>query len=376
MMKRSLAVIVSVLLVLSGVSCSKSASSPTQESTKKDGFVVGLSAANTGNTWTAEFIEDWEIRTKYYQDKGIISRAVAASTDGDMTEQINQCLTMINNGVDALLIWPVSPTSLQSIIDAAEAKGTMILIANDPAAYEGTYAVIGDNATYQRILAMWLAEKLNGQGNIVQITGTPGFSSDILRQEAAMEVFSRYPGIKILASAPGNWNTTDAQAATANFIANYKFDALFSQDVMGEGILKAFDNAGIAPTILTGDYTHGYFKKWAAISQLDSIGVTYQAGIVVNALDVAVRLLQGRKIKDSVLRINPMDDEGTLKNTIYINPSYIVTREGDQNAPWMQGLVGSKAISLDETLKLLEGKSDGYMLDGWVDEDVIESFFE
>jgi ABC-type sugar transport system substrate-binding protein len=373
-MKRRLGLVLFVLVLL--ISCSRQESNVNATgAAKTDGFVIGLSAANTGNTWTAQYIEDWEMHTEYYKSKGLISRAIAASTDGDMTEQINQCLTMINNGIDALLVWPVSPTSLQSVVDAAEAKGTMVLITNDPAAYENTFAVIGDNDAFQRIQAVWLAEKLGGKGNIVQITGTPGFSSDILRQEAAADVFSKYPNIKTLASAPGNWNTTDAQAATATFLATYdNIDAIFSQDVMAEGILKAFENARITPKLMTGDYTHGFFKKWAAIPELDSIGVTYQAGIIVNSLDVAIRLLQGKKIKDSALSPNPLDE--SLKNAIYVDPAYVVTREGDPNAPWMKGYEGSKAVTLDNVLKMLEGRPDGYGLDGWLSEEQIDAMFE
>ncbi|MDR2110251.1 MAG: substrate-binding domain-containing protein [Spirochaetaceae bacterium] len=363
-MRKVCAVLPVIFMIALAAGCSQKSGDGGKEK-KEKGWVVGLSAANTGNTWCAQFVDDFSKRAQEYVDEGVLAGYTVSSTDGDITEQVTQCITMINNDVDALLIWPVSPTALQSVVDAADDKGTLLILANEPAAYEGHYALIGDNAQFQRIQAKWLVEQLGGEGNIVQITGTPGFAADTLRKEAAEEVFKNYPGIKTLASAPGNWNTTDAQQAMTTFLSTYNnIDAVFSQDVMGEGILKAFENAGIEPAIATGDYTKSFFKKWAELPALNSIGVTYQAGVIVSVLDMTVGLLQGREFKDGVLQPNPMDP--SLINTIFINPAYVVTREGDPNAPWMEGLVGVKAITLDEALRILEDASDATGLDGWM----------
>lgn len=342
---------------------------------KTDGFVVGLSAANIGNTWCAQFVEDFENRAREYIAEGAMSDFQVASTNGNVTEQITQCMTMINNGVDALLVWPVSPSALQSVVDAAKANGVLIIMANEPGAYEGVYAIIGDNAEFQRIQAKWLVEQLNGKGDIVQITGFPGFASDDLRQQAAAEVFAAYPDIVTLASAPGNWSTTIAQQAMTTFLATYDdIDAVFSQDVMVEGILKAFENAEVEPKIMTGDYTLSFFKKWKAKPHLNSIGVTYQPGVIVTVLDFTINLLQGRKIKAEHLVANPLDP--SLVNTVYISPAYVVTREGDPNASWMRGLTGTKAISLDAVLEMLKDESDTVSLDGWISREEAAAFFD
>jgi ABC-type sugar transport system, periplasmic component len=342
---------------------------------KTEGFVVGLSAANIGNTWCAQFVEDFENRAKEYIAEGVMSGMQVASTNGNVTEQITQCMTMINNGVDALLVWPVSPTSLQSVVDAAKANGVMIIMANEPGAYEDVPNIIGDNAEFQRIQAKWLVEQLNGKGDIVQITGFPGFAGDDLRQKAAAEVFADYPDIVTLASAPGNWSTTIAQQVMTTFLSTYDdIDAVFSQDVMVEGILKAFENAEVEPKIMTGDYTLSFFKKWKAKPHLNSIGVTYQPGVIVSVLDFTVNLLQGKKIKSEFLVANPLDP--SMVNAVYIKPAYVVTRDGDQDAPWMKGLVGTKAISLDGVLKMLEGQSDTVSLDGWMSREEVAKYFE
>ncbi len=343
---------------------------------KTSGFVIGVSAANIGNTWCAQFVEDFEKRAKEYVAEGVMADYQVASTGGNVTEQITQCMTMINNGVDALLVWPVSPTGLQSVVDAAKANNVMIIMANEPGAYKDVFNIIGDNSQFQRIQAKWLVEQLNGKGDIVQITGIPGFAGDDLRQQAAAEVFKDYPEIVTLASAPGNWNTAIAQQAMTTFLATFdEIDAVFSQDVMVEGILKAFENAEVEPEIMTGDFTLSYFKKWKEKPNLNSIGVTYQPGAIVSALDFTINLLQGKKIKSEHLVSNPLDPS-LVNSTVFINPAYVVTRDGDANASWMRGLVGTKAITLDTALEMLKGQSDTVSLDGWMSREEVAAFFE
>ncbi len=337
---------------------------------------IGIAAGKMGNTWTAQFADAVEAGMKKYIADGIVSEYQLASTDGDITEQVTQCMALINSGVDALLIWPVSPGALQGVVDAAHANGIVVVNYNDLMAYDGVTSLAIDNYAFQRIMALWLVERLNGEGDIVQITGTPGFSSDNMRQQAAADVFKDYPGIVTLGSAPGNHHNTVAQQAMTTFLATYDdIDAVFAQDVMSEGILKAYENAGIDPTIMTGDCIHSFLKKWAELPSLDYIGVTNQHSLVINAVDIAIGLLSGRQLKQSVLQPNALNP--SLVNMIPIHPAYVVTKEGDQNAPWMKDLVGSKAVTLEEALKILEGQPDTNGLDGCMSrEEVMATFFE
>lgn len=350
------------------------ADSTAATETKTDGFVIGFSNGYWGNTWRAQMVEDFETRCKEYKEEGIISDYMVSNTEGDPTEQLNQINAMIDAGVDAILIDAVSPTTIQSAVEKAQNDGILVVIANDPAAYEGTYCVCGNNYSWQKIQDIWLAEKLSGKGNIVRITGVAGNAADTLRQSADTDVLANYPDIKILASAPGSWSETESQSVMTTFLSSYNnIDAVLAQDVMAEGILKAFENAGVEPTLMTGDYTKSFLTKWKQMDNLDTIAVPYAPGNAVTVLDVAVRLLQGKKIDESILVANPMDD--TMINTIMVDPPYVVTREGDENAAWMEGLTGTKAITLDVALDILADQPDTAALDGYLMQEMVDGFF-
>jgi len=54
--------------------------------------------------------------------------------------------------------------------------------------------------------AKWLAEKLVGKGEIVEIEGFPGHPANVARMNGVDEVFAGYPDIKVLAKDTGKWD--------------------------------------------------------------------------------------------------------------------------------------------------------------------------
>ena len=164
MKKRALAIIMAGLMAVS----MSSVCAYAEAEEKTEGFYIGLSNGYWGNTWRAQMVEDFETKAEEYKEQGILSDYMISNTNSDATEQLNQINAMIDSGVDAILIDTVSPTTIKSAVEKAKAKGILVVIANDPAAYEDTICVCGDNYTWQKIQAMWLMEQIEGKGDIVK----------------------------------------------------------------------------------------------------------------------------------------------------------------------------------------------------------------
>jgi len=353
---------------------SPDASADTSAGETDGGFRVGLSTAVWGNTWSAAYVKDFEEAAEAYKEQGLISDYQVATSASDLTQQINDCTAMINKGLDALLIWPVSAEGIKPIVDLAEEKGVLVLTCNDPAAYEGTYGVFSNNDAFMRIITNWFVEQLGGKGDIVQIAGIFGHPANEPRQAVVDSILAEYPDINTLAIGEGKYSATEAQSVMTTFLSTYNnIDGVLTQDVMSVGILNAYKNAGIEPTLVTGDYTKEYIDMWASMPNLNSITVTVSPGIIKDALGIALNLLQGKTFKDDVLQPNPMNSD--LVNTIIRDPAYVVTREGDQNASWMEGLNGTKAITLDKAVDLVKDMENTDCLDGWLTQDEIDAYF-
>lgn len=356
-----------------GSSAVSSQAAASSQTAKKSGFKIGFANGYIGNSWRTQFIQSIDSVAKEYKQQGILSDYQIANSNADVTQQLNQINGMINSGVDAIIIDPVSATSLGSVVANAKAKGIMVVISNDIAAYDGNYAVVNDIDAMWRIQAKWFAEKLNGKGNIVEVTGLPGNTSDKQRIDAAADVFKNYPNIKVLAAAPGKWSESTAQSVMSTFLSTYNnIDGVLMEDVMSNGALRAYENAGKTPPILSGDCIMSYITYWNEHPELQSIAVPSVPAIGANTLRVTVRLLQGKALKADSISANPL--KADLKNTVILPPPFVITNDGAKGK-WMDGYDKTQSISVKRAAEMGQGKAAEYQLDEMMDDATIDSFF-
>ena len=96
------------------------------------------------------------------------------------------------------MLYPISPTALNQAVRNACSKGVTVVAYDAGITEPCAYNVTIDQEEAGHVTPEWLAEKLDGKGNIVAITGVPGTSVDLLRTKAAKEVFAENPGTRII----------------------------------------------------------------------------------------------------------------------------------------------------------------------------------
>jgi len=162
------------------------------------------------------------------------------------TEQGKQVESLINQGVNAIVILPFDSTGPLSAVKKAKEKGIYIVSVDrgldDPIA---DVYLAGDNRSFGRKSAEWMAEKLDGTGKILIFRGQPSVI-DNERYEGAMGVFDEHEGIEVLASQNADWNRSKAQQVMEAWLQQYdEIDAVWaSDDDMALGIEKAIKAAG------------------------------------------------------------------------------------------------------------------------------------
>lgn len=345
----------------------------------KGDWVIGLANGYMGNTWRAQYVEAFEAKAEEYKAAGVIKDYISASTSGDVTEQLNQINDMISKGIDCLCINIISPSSLAPIMAKCEAAGVLLVIATDPAGIEDSLVeVLVDNKAFFAIMTEWLVDKLDGKGNIIHITGTPGMPADLVRQQVAEDILAQYPDIKVLGTAPGSWSQTEAQTAVSTFLSTYdNIDAVLTQDVMAEGIIRAYETSGAEVPLMTGDYVMSFFRKWETMPDLDACATTFQAQASADSLAYAVRKLNGMELNVE-LEANPLDE--TMKNAINIAPAYCITKDGitdaDKEAKWVKGYDTVQYVSLEEALEIGSELADTAALGASLSEEQWDSMFQ
>lgn len=190
-----------------------------------DKYKVFLSMSYSGNDWQTEAQNMVEAMAKAHSDKVELKTQIAGT---DVQRQIQQINAMVQAGANAIIVYPISPTALNTAIKNACAKHVVVFAYDSKVTEPCAYNVFTDQKKLATDSAEWVAEKMNRKGNLIFITGVPGTTVDTERNDAAHEVFKKYPDIKIVAEPNGMWSAAVARKALTETMSTRKW-----QDIQG-----------------------------------------------------------------------------------------------------------------------------------------------
>ena len=236
-------------------------------------YKIYLSMSYSGNgyqTETSNLIKALAATPPY--DKMVDLTTVISGTD--VQAQASAYESMVSAGADAIITFPISATGLNRAIRHACQKHVLVwtysATVTEPCAHTVSYITAG----FAPNTAQWLVNTLHGRGNIFIDRGVPGNSVDKINYDGAMSVFSKYSGIKVVATYYGMWSSQATQQETAKALAAHpEVDAIFGEN--GEdGIVKALLATGRDKLIpVTGENTNG-FRLALADASLRKRGLT------------------------------------------------------------------------------------------------------
>lgn len=188
-----------------------------------DKHKIFLSMSYIGNDWQAEAANMVKAMAahKSMADKVDLQVQVAGPNAQRQIQQIN---AMVQQGADAIVIFPISPTALNQVVKNACDKGVLIFAYDAEITEECAYNIHIDQEEAGRVTAEWLVDKLDGKGNIVVLTGVPGTSVDTQRTAAAKAVFDQHPDINIVAEAVGMWSQAVTRTELSKILATQDWD--------------------------------------------------------------------------------------------------------------------------------------------------------
>jgi ribose transport system substrate-binding protein len=321
-------------------------------------FTIGISNPFISSEYRTQMIAELIEVNKEYMDKGITTELVIESADTDVAGQIQQLQNLMAKNVDAILVNPGDVNGLNATLEEAVKKGIIVISVDQELNVPGVYNVGIDQKEWAKTSAKWLAEKLGGKGNIVEIEGFPGHPANVARMEGVDEVLANYPDIKVLAKDTGKWDEATGQQVMSNFLAAYPtLDGYWTQDGMAIGALQAVIAANPAKfPVGVGEGRCQFLKLWEQVLKdhpdFETIAVANPPGVSPTGLRIAVNMLLGKKVDTSKL--------GGVNGLSFVIPvPIIITKD-----------------NLQEGLNICKDKPDAYLLDGiMTDEEVLNTFF-
>ena len=183
---------------------------PTEEPAEK--YVIGISYQGPNNDWAINFKAHFEMTLQEeYADK--IEEVIYKEYGWEGEQQIADVEDLMTMGIDILIVAPHSDTGMDTTIESVKAAGIPVVVYNTaPGTDQYDALIMSDNIADGRDKAEWMAERLNGQGNILVIGGAPGsaYAEDMI--EGYDQVLAGYPDITVLGYEYAYWTPRHIEA--------------------------------------------------------------------------------------------------------------------------------------------------------------------
>jgi ABC-type sugar transport system substrate-binding protein len=221
--------------------------SPHPSHAKLSGMIIGFSQSQGNeNPFRAE-------ETKSVKDAATgahAKRYLYTNANNNQAKQVSDIESMINQGVQALVVAPLNSTGLQPAFAQAAAKHIPIITIDRQTA--GTVCTdylsfMGSDFYKQgQISARQLVKATGGHAVIAELQGGYGNSVETARTDGFAQVIKKHPGMKIIAAQTADWSTTEAQKVMGEILlAHPNVNAVYTQsDTMMFGALTAIRDAG------------------------------------------------------------------------------------------------------------------------------------
>jgi len=270
-----------------------------------DTFRIGITQNNVGvdsyqTTYEQAFIAAAEANDNV--------EAVVLDAGGDVARQIAQMEDLIQQGVDAIIIWPTNGEAVIPAVRKAYQADIPVIVTNSNIAEPGFDFVASfsgpDNITQGARSAEIMCDKFTEMGiedeaQIVQISGQPGYTTAIERAKGFEDRLPEVcPNVTLLETQPGDWNREKSQQVMEAFLVKYDdIDGVYAgDDNMGVGALNAAKAAGRDGIIFVGatNFSVGY----EAMGDGDYWGSIYQSPVddAEAALQTAIDVLEGKDV--------------------------------------------------------------------------------
>ena len=238
-MKKFLAILLTLCLVLSLAACAAPApaatepaveeateapvaaatEAPAAEATPMALKLASHNAVVEGNPYRVRYELDIQEAAAAAKDYGYDISYSSFVSNWDAATEAQQLQNSINEGYNIILVNPVATTGLDPIIEAAQDAG--ITYINCDCAYMSTDVNVLNVLTDQEYLgyttAKYAGEVLGKGAKVVMIAAMDGVQANTDRQRG-FEKGIKEAGLEVVATANHNWNPTESQQRMAEIL--------------------------------------------------------------------------------------------------------------------------------------------------------------
>ncbi|MHA7967120.1 ribose ABC transporter substrate-binding protein RbsB [Paenibacillus sp. CAU 1782] len=300
-------------LMLAGCSTTAPGSTPKPEESsapaKTEGITIGLAVSTQSNPFFVTLKEGAERAALAGEAK-----LTVVDAQDDAAKQASSIEDLIQQKVDVIIINPTDSAAIVPAVQSANAAGIPVITV-DRVSDGGTVVshIASDNKAGGALAAKYIAEKLGGNGNVVELEGIPGSSAARERGAGFNEEIAKSSGIGVSAKQPADFDRAKGLTVMENIVqGNKDIKAVFAHnDEMALGALKALEAAGLSDVIVVGfDATDDALKEVSS-GALSATVAQKPEEMGILAVQTAIKVAKGEQVDASI----PVDLELISKDS-------------------------------------------------------------
>ncbi|MER6114435.1 substrate-binding domain-containing protein [Streptomyces sp. NPDC001743] len=198
---------------------------------------IGMSLSTLNNPFFVQMKEGAQAEAKA---AGV--ELTVTDAQNDASQQANQLQNFTSSQMASVIVNPVDSDAVGPAVRGAN-KADIPVIAADRGVNKADTAafVASDNVEGGKLAAKALADELGGRGKIVVLQGTAGTSASRERGAGFAEGLAAYPGIKVVAKQPADFDRSKGLDVMTNMLQGHgDLDGVFAEnDEMALGAAKA-----------------------------------------------------------------------------------------------------------------------------------------
>jgi simple sugar transport system substrate-binding protein/ribose transport system substrate-binding protein len=214
--------------------------------TRSSGIKVGVSLAGYSTDFWSSYVQFEKQAAQTYG----VSLVGPISANGDAGQQATQIKTLIDQGVNALIINPVDSAAIEPTLAYAASKHVPV-VSVDVAPTKGkVYMIVrADNVLYGKAACKYIGTHAKGSGHVAMLEGDLASINGLDRKNGFTSCMKAYPNLKVVGYAT-KWDTPTAVNDAKTAMSTYS-------DL--KGIYTQW--SGPVPGIIAAEKAAGKFSK-------------------------------------------------------------------------------------------------------------------
>jgi ribose transport system substrate-binding protein len=214
-------------------------------------ILIAFSQATMNHPWRVAMVEG---NQQYAAENYPNVELVVTDGQNQASKQVSDVESLIVRQPKVLMISPLTAEALTPVVERALAEGIPVVTLDRMVDTCVSVHVGAENRPIGRQAAEFLAERLNGEGQIIEIQGTAGASATVDRHEGFAEGLESSPNLKVVAEQTADYLREPATSFMEDMLQRFgpgEIDAVYAHnDEMALGAIEAIKDAGRLDEIL------------------------------------------------------------------------------------------------------------------------------